>query len=69
MIMKFVFSTQKQKPYLIFSVKKTEIRKKLEALHGVTMMEYEWEFLNDQRKNREMYCEDFVDKKWKKTME
>ena len=48
---------------------KTEIRKKLEALHGVTMMEYEWEFLNDQRKNREMYCEDFVDKKWKKTME
>ena len=63
-----LFNTKAETLFDIFC-EKTEIRKKLEALHGVTMMEDEWEFLNDQRKNREMYCEDFVDKKWKKTME
>ena len=48
---------------------KTEIRKKLEKIYGVSMMEDEWEFLNDQRNNREMYCENFVDRKWQKTMD
>jgi hypothetical protein len=49
--------------------KESIIRKKLEERHGVKMTEMEWTFLEDQRKERKMYCEDFVDKKWAKTME
>ncbi|KAK6170821.1 hypothetical protein SNE40_019123 [Patella caerulea] len=29
----------------------------------------EWDFLNDQRTERLMYCEHFVDRKWNKTMQ
>ena len=29
----------------------------------------EWKFLEDQRSTRKMVCEDFVDRKWEKTME
>ena len=47
----------------------TETRKKLEHMHGVKMTEMEWKFLDDQRSERKMYCENFVDKKWMKTME
>ena len=33
------------------------------------MGEIEWRFLEDQKCSRKMYCENFVDKKWEKTME
>lgn len=33
------------------------------------MTNMEWDFLKDQRGQRKMYCEDFVDQKWMKTME
>ena len=33
------------------------------------MIECEWKILADHRTNRKMYCEDYVDKKWAKTME
>ncbi|XP_034016356.1 uncharacterized protein LOC117501562 [Thalassophryne amazonica] len=45
------------------------IRRKLELKHGVKMSDMEWNFLSDQRAERKMYCEDFVDRKWMKTME
>lgn len=45
------------------------VRMKLEEKHGVKMSDMEWEFLKDQRNERKMYCEDFVDQKWMKTME
>lgn len=45
------------------------IRKKLEQKHGVEMSDMEWDFLKDQRIQRKMYCEDFVDRKWMKSME
>ena len=44
-------------------------RKKLENVHGLKMSDLEWRFLNDQRNERKMYCEDYIDKKWTKTME
>ncbi|CAH1261889.1 Hypp2477 [Branchiostoma lanceolatum] len=45
------------------------VLKSLEKKHGVTMTDMEWEFLADQRTERKMYCEDFVDRKWMKAME
>lgn len=39
------------------------IRRKLEQKHGVKMSDMEWDFLKDQRVQRKMYCEDFVDRK------
>ncbi|CAM1308497.1 Uncharacterised protein g4871 [Pycnogonum litorale] len=32
------------------------------------MTQEEWNFIDDQRGERKMFCEDFVDKKWAKTM-
>ncbi|XP_076065297.1 uncharacterized protein LOC143039305 [Oratosquilla oratoria] len=47
----------------------SEIRKKMELKHGVKMDEMEWAFLEDQRTQKKMYCEDFVDdRKWMKMM-
>ena len=45
------------------------VRNRLGKHHGVKMTEMEWTFLEDQRSSRKMYCEDFVDRKWMKTME
>lgn len=45
------------------------VLKRLELKHGVKMTNMEWDFLKDQRGQRKMYCEDFVDQKWMKTME
>ena len=45
------------------------VRKHLELKHGVKMSDMEWTFLKDQRTRRKMYCEDFLDRKWMKTME
>ncbi|XP_076047217.1 uncharacterized protein LOC143028732 [Oratosquilla oratoria] len=47
----------------------SEIRKKMELTRGVKMGEMEWAFLEDQRTQKKMYCEDFVDRKGMKTME
>ncbi|KAL4236508.1 hypothetical protein ACF0H5_004894 [Mactra antiquata] len=44
-------------------------RKKLEDSYGVKMTSIEFEFLNHQKESRVMYCEDFVDRKWSKTIE
>jgi len=44
-------------------------RKKLEELHDVKTTSVEYEFLEDQRTKRVMFCDDFVDKKWSKTVE
>ena len=44
----------------------SERRKNLEKYHDVRMTECEWKFLTDQRTDRKMYCEGYVDKKWAK---
>lgn len=41
----------------------------MENFHGAKMTDEEFEFLEDQRNERKMYCESFVDKKWNKVME
>lgn len=46
----------------------SDTRRKLEENFGVKMKAEEWQFLEDQRGPRKMFCEDFVDKKWEKTM-
>ena len=43
-------------------------RRKLENFYDVRMMETEWKFLEDQRSERKMYCQDYVDTQWTKTM-
>ena len=48
--------------------KNEQIRKRLEELHGGKMTSDEWEFLNDQSSWRKMFCENFVNRKWLKTM-
>jgi hypothetical protein len=45
------------------------IRKQLELRHGVKMSDMEWAFLADQKDQKKMFCEDFVDRQWMKTME
>ena len=45
------------------------VRNRLEKRHGVKMAEMEWIFLEDQRSSRKLYCADFVDRRWMKTME
>lgn len=62
------FNKQGEEIFDVFC-KDTEVRKKLEQQHGVKMGDMEWDFLKDQRMDRKMYCEDFVDQKWMKTME
>ena len=70
------FSTKEQ----LYLIEKTEMlfaifrmddttRKYLEQTHGLKMNHMEWAFLEDQRNDRKMYCEDFVNRKWTKTME
>lgn len=47
----------------------TVTREKLEQYSGVKMTDMEWKFLEDQRNERKMYFEDFVDKKQMETIE
>jgi hypothetical protein len=62
------FNKQGEEIFDVFC-KDTEVRRKLEQQHDVKMGDMEWDFLKDQRMDRKMYCEDFVDQKWTKTME
>ena len=43
-------------------------RRKFENFYDVRMTENEWKFLEDQRGERKMYCQDHVDTQWTKTM-
>ena len=43
-------------------------RRKFENFYDVRMTENEWKFLEDQRGERKMYCQDHVDTQWNKTM-
>ena len=45
-----------------------EESKKLESLHELKMTDMEYKFVGDQRSDRKMICEVFIDRKWKKTM-
>ena len=45
------------------------VRKQFERLHGLKITDMEFKFLNDPRFDRKMFCEDFVDRKWMKTMD
>uniref|UniRef100_A0ACB8FA73 Uncharacterized protein n=1 Tax=Sphaerodactylus townsendi TaxID=933632 RepID=A0ACB8FA73_9SAUR len=47
----------------------TVTREKLEQYSGVKMTDIEWKFLEDQRSERKMYFEDFMDKKQTETLE
>ena len=62
------FNKDANKLFDIFCVD-TTARENLEKIFGVKMTEEEWRFYNDQKSERKMYCEDFVDKKWLKTHE
>ena len=33
------------------------------------MTKQEWDFLEDMKTNRKMYCDNFVDRKWLKTIQ
>ncbi|KAL5488604.1 hypothetical protein EMCRGX_G017573 [Ephydatia muelleri] len=43
-------------------------RRKFENFYDVRMTENEWKFLEEQRGERKMYCQDHVDTQWTKTM-
>ena len=60
---------EKMKQLMDVFCQNSKIRKKMELEHGVKMGEMEWAFLEDQRTQKKMYCEDFVDRKWMTTME
>lgn len=62
------FNLQAEKLFDIFC-DDSGVRKKLEQRHGVKMGDMEWQFLEDQRTERKMYCEDVVDRMWEKAME
>ncbi len=62
------FNKDADRLFDIFCADET-IRNNLEKSFGVKMTEQEWLFYNDQKCERKMYCEDFVDKKWLKTRE
>ena len=44
-------------------------RKNLEKMYSIKMQDMEYSFLEDMRSDRIQYCEDAVDRRWKKTME
>ncbi|XP_041369932.1 uncharacterized protein LOC121383900 [Gigantopelta aegis] len=62
------FNENRDKLFDIFC-EDQDSRKRLENAYGVNMMGNEWAFLTDQRNQRIMYCEHFVDRKWENTME
>ena len=43
-------------------------RRKFENFYDVRMTENKWKFLEDQRGERKMYCQDHVETQWTKTM-
>ncbi|XP_042312892.1 uncharacterized protein LOC121925144 [Sceloporus undulatus] len=47
----------------------TVTREKLEQYSGMKMTDTEWKFLEDQRSERKMYFEDFMDKKQMETID
>lgn len=46
------------------STKNSEFLKKQEHFYDAKMSQVEWDFLEDQRTGRKMYCTSFVDKRW-----
>lgn len=72
-----MFNTDAQKLFDIFCedsdvkkiINKKRKKKEIEQMYGVNMTQDEWTFFEDQRQNRQMLCEDFVDKKCAQTME
>ena len=62
------FKTEASLTFDIFCEDESQ-RHKLENAWGIKMTTMEWNFLHDQRSDRKMVCEDFVDRKWVKTME
>ena len=58
-----LFNTDRTKLFDIFS-ENSDARKNREMETGVSMGPDEWAFLNDQRSERKMYCDDFLDKVW-----
>ena len=44
-------------------------RRSQEAHYGVKMSNDEFRFLDDQRRERKMFCDSAVDRQWKKTAE
>ena len=63
---------EKLKPYIArissqlfdISTENTDYVKKQESFFRAKMLLVEWEFLEDQRSERKMYCTSFVDKRW-----
>ena len=41
-------------------------RKRLEIFYGVTMTRVEYDYVEDQRGLRIMYCDNYVDRQWQK---
>ena len=58
-----LFNTNRTKLFDIFS-ENSDARKNREMETGVPMGPGEWAFLNDQWSEREMYCDDFLEKVW-----
>ena len=61
------FNNESMKLFDVFC-QDEETRKKLEAQYEVKMDVDGWEYLNDERGACMMFCENFVDKKWEKTV-
>jgi hypothetical protein len=63
------FHSTKSKTLFDISTTDKDYRFYQEQLYGVTMTETEWSFLSDQGSERKMFCDNFVDRKWKLTKE
>ena len=50
-------------------VAREDRRRSQEAHYGVKMSNDEFRFLDDQRRERKMFCDSVVDRQWKKTAE
>ena len=55
-----IFNTNRTKLFDIFS-ENSDARKNREMETGISMGPNEWAFLNDQRSERKMYCDDFFE--------
>ena len=68
-----IWKQEKMEPYVerisnsIFDISthNSNFLKKQESFYGAKMSQVEWDFLEDQKLNRKMYCTSFVDEKWK----
>ena len=61
------FNNESMKLFDVFC-QDEEARKKLEAQYEIKMDVEGWEYLNDQRGARLLFCENIVDKTWEKTV-